>query len=238
MSYMKTLSVYAYVVLNMISTLFSKRKYNSMKSKGNKEEAEQFLHKVVKQWAKGILDKAGVTVNVTGLENLPDDACCFVSNHQGNFDIVTILATIDKSMGFIAKKEMDKLPIISWWMKQMQCVFMDRSNVREALKAINEGSENMKNGQSMVIFPEGTRSKSSTMGEFKKGSLKMATKAKVPIVPITLDGTYKIYEGNNGKIKSGEVKMVVGNPIYLDELSREDQKNISEIVKNEIVKNL
>ncbi|KGN02521.1 acyl-phosphate glycerol 3-phosphate acyltransferase [Clostridium novyi A str. 4570] len=235
---MKTLSVYMYVVFNMIGTLFSKKKYNSMKGKGQIEEAQKLLNKVVKEWAQGILDKAGVTVKAEGLENIPDEACCFIANHQGDFDIVTILATIDKPMGFIAKKEMEKLPIISWWMKQMQCVFMDRQNVREALKSINQGSENMKNGQSMVIFPEGTRSKSSTMGEFKKGSLKMATKAKVPIVPITLDGTYKIFEENNGKIKSGEVKLVVGEPIYIENLSREDQKNISEIVKNRIAKNL
>lgn len=235
---MKTLSVYTYVVLNMIGTLFSKKKYMSMKKSENQEEANALLHKVVKKWAQGILSKAGVRVNVKGLENLPEGACCFVSNHQGNFDIVTILASIDKPMGFIAKKEMEKLPIISWWMKQMQCVFMDRQNVREALKSINQGADNMKNGQSMVIFPEGTRSKSSDIGEFKKGSLKMATKAKVPIVPITLDGTYKIYEGNNNKIKSGEVNLIVGSPIYIDDFSKEDQKNLSEIVRNEIIKNL
>ncbi|KGM95058.1 acyl-phosphate glycerol 3-phosphate acyltransferase [Clostridium novyi A str. 4552] len=235
---MKTLSVYIYVIFNMIGTLFSKKKYNSMRGKGQIEESKKLLNKVVKEWAQGILNKSGVTVNAKGLERIPDEACCFIANHQGDFDIVTILATIDKPMGFIAKKEMEKLPIISWWMQQMQCVFMDRQNVREALKSINQGSENMKNGQSMVIFPEGTRSKSSTMGEFKKGSLKMATKAKVPIVPITLDGTYKIYEDNNGKIKGGEVKLVVGEPIYLENLSREDQKNISEIVKSKIASNL
>ncbi|MEA4826022.1 MAG: lysophospholipid acyltransferase family protein, partial [Clostridium sp.] len=137
-----------------------------------------------------------------------------------------------------AKKEMAKIPLISRWMRNIRCVFIDRKNVRESLKAINEGANNLKNGYSMVIFPEGTRSKSHNIGEFKKGSLKMATKAKVPIVPITIDGSYKIFEEHNGWLRKGEIKLTIEKPIYLEKLSQEEQKNLSEIVKAEIVKNL
>ena len=115
---------------------------------------------------------------------------------------------------------------------------MDRENPREALKAINQGAENLRSGYSMVIFPEGTRSKSHNIGEFKKGSLKMAIKAKVPIVPITIDGSYKIFEEHNGWLRKGEIKLTVGKPLYLDKLTSEEQKKLSEIVKMEIVKNL
>jgi 1-acyl-sn-glycerol-3-phosphate acyltransferase len=209
-----------------------------MKNEGKKEEAEKFLSDVVFYWANKALKRAGVKLQVSGLENMPKEACCFVANHQGNFDILAILGAINKPMGFIAKKELMKVPIISSWMKNMRCVFIDRENIRESVKAINEGIENLKSGYSMGIFPEGTRSKGPNIGEFKKGSLKMATKANVPIVPITIDGSYKIFEEHNGWLRKGEIRVVVGKPIYLDNLSQEEQKNLSEIVKSEIAKNL
>ncbi|KYH28506.1 MULTISPECIES: lysophospholipid acyltransferase family protein [Clostridium] len=235
---MKSIWIYAYVIFNLISTLTLDRKYKNLKKRGKEEEAEKFLHDTVFYWANKVLKKAGVKIEVKGLENVPEEACCFVSNHQGNFDILAILASIDKPMGFIAKKEMAKVPFISRWMKNIRCVFMDRENPREALKAINQGAENLRSGYSMVIFPEGTRSKSHNIGEFKKGSLKMAIKAKVPIVPITIDGSYKIFEEHNGWLRKGEIKLTVGKPLYLDKLTSEEQKKLSEIVKMEIVKNL
>lgn len=235
---MRSIGIYTYIIFNLIRTLGLDSKYKKMKRQGEEEKAEKFLHSTVFYWAKQVLKKAGVKVKARGVENVPDGACCFVANHQGNFDILAILAAIDKPMGFIAKKEMAKIPLISRWMRNIRCVFIDRKNVRESLKAINEGTNNLKNGYSMVIFPEGTRSKSHNIGEFKKGSLKMATKAKVPIVPITIDGSYKIFEEHNGWLRKGEIKLTIEKPIYLEKLSQEEQKNLSEIVKAEIVKNL
>lgn len=136
-------------------------------------------------------------------------------------------------MGFIAKKELEKIKAISGWMKEIHCVFMDRSNVRESIKAINEGVENLKNGHSMVIFPEGTRSKGPSLGEFKKGSMKLAIKAEVPIVPIAIDGTYKAREGNKGnKITSADVKITIAKPINVKELTKEEKSNLSENIRN------
>lgn len=235
---MRTIFLYIYFFFYTIWTLTLKKKYCALKKQGKEKEAGKFLHIGINNWANKVLDKVGVDVKVEGLENIPEEACCFVANHQGNFDILAILGIIDEPMGFIAKKEMEGFPIVSWWMKQMQCVFMDRKNIREALKAINKGSEILKSGHSMVIFPEGTRSKGHKIGEFKKGSLKIATKSKAPIVPISIDGSYRIFEEHKGWVKKGEIKLVVGKPIYLDELSKEEQKDISEIVKNKIIENL
>lgn len=235
---MRSIGIYTYIVFNLIRTLSLNRKYNNLKNKGKDEEAEKFLNEVVYFWANQVLKKSQVTLKVNGLENVPKEACCFVANHQGNFDILAILAAINKPMGFIAKKELIKTPIISQWMKNIRCVFIDRENVRESVKAINEGIENLKSGYSMVIFPEGTRSKGPEIGEFKKGSLKMATKANAPIVPVTIDGSYKIFEENNGWLRKGEIRVTVGKPIYLENLSKEEEKNLAEIVKNEIAKNI
>jgi 1-acyl-sn-glycerol-3-phosphate acyltransferases len=234
----RSIGIYTYIVFNLIRTLGLNRKYNNLKNQGKDEEAEKFVNEVVFYWANQVLKKAGVKLEVNGLENVPEEACCFVANHQGNFDILAILAAINKPMGFIAKKELKKTPIISQWMKNIRCVFIDRENVRESVKAINQGIENLKSGYSMVIFPEGTRSKGRDIGEFKKGSLKMATKANAPIVPVTIDGSYKIFEENNGWLKKGEIRVTVGKAIYLENLSKEEEKNLAEIVKNEIAKNI
>lgn len=235
---MRSIGIYTYIVFNLILTLRLDRKYHNLKKQGKEVAAEKFLHDTIFYWAKKVIRKSGVKVEAKGLENVPEEACCFVANHQGNYDILAILAAIDKPMGFIAKKEMEKIPLLSRWMKNIRCVFIDRKNVRESLKAINEGSDNLKNGYSMLIFPEGTRSKGHNIGEFKKGSLKMATKAKVPIVPVTVDGSYKIFEEHNGWLRKGEIKVTVGKPIYLDKLTSEEQKDLAGIVKREIVKNL
>lgn len=235
---MKSVFLYIYFVFYMMGVYLKKFKLNYLRKNKGEAAAEEYMHDAVLKWSRHVLKIAGVTVETKGMENIPDKACCFVANHQGNFDIVAMLATIDKPMGFIAKKELKKVSIISVWMKEIKCVFIDREDIRASLKAINEGAQNLKNGYSMAIFPEGTRSKKREIGEFKKGSLKMALKAKAPIVPVTLDGSYKIFEEHNGGIRKGKIKLTVGKPIYLDKISREEQKKLSETVKNEIAKEL
>ncbi|WP_442781297.1 lysophospholipid acyltransferase family protein [Clostridium sp. ZS2-4] len=235
---MRTALIYIYFVFYMVGVFFKKIKLNYIRRIKGEEAAERYLHEAAVKWANHILKITGVTVDVEGLENIPQEACCFVSNHQGNFDFIAMFASIDKSMGFIAKKEIKKLKIISVWMKELKCVFIDRENIRESLKAINEGAENLKKGHSMVIFPEGTRSKGKQMGQFKKGSLKMALKANAPIVPVTVDGSYKIFEEHNGGLRKGNIRLVFSKPIYVDKLSKDEQKKLTEIVQNEIGKHL
>lgn len=223
----------------MINTLLKKRKIEKIRKIKGDQEAEKLVNKCVYDWAKYLIDNVGIDINVKGLENLPKGNCLYVANHQSLFDIPVLLVAIGKPMGFIAKKEMENLAIISSWMKAIHCVFMDRANVREAIKAINQGIKNLNDGYSMVIFPEGTRSKGPKVGEFKKGSMKLATKSKVPVVPITIDGTYKVREGNEkNKIKPAKVNIIINKPIYMDELTKEQQgslaQDIREIIKSQI----
>lgn len=223
----------------MINTLFRKRKIEKVRKLKGDKEAEKLVNECVYDWAKYLVDNVGIDINVKGLENLPKGNCLYVANHQSLFDIPVLLVAIGKPMGFIAKKEMENLAIISSWMKAIHCVFMDRANVREAVKAINQGIKNLNDGYSMVIFPEGTRSKGPKVGEFKKGSMKLATKSKVPVVPITIDGTYKAREGNEkNKIKPAKVNIIINKPIYMDELTKEQQgslaQDIREIIKSQI----
>ena len=174
-----------------------------------------------------------------GEENIPKDrACVFVSNHQGIFDIHAMLGYTGLPIGLISKIENLKLPIIGAWMVAMDCVFIERGNPRNSLLQIKKAAEYVTGGLSMVIFPEGTRAKSDNLGEFKSGSLKLATKAKAPIIPVTINGTYKIFEANNKRIRPANVTITFGEPIETAGLSKEEEALLLDKVVRVISSNL
>ncbi len=190
-------------------------------------------------WAMNRIKDSGATINVYGKENIPEDRnVVFISNHQGDFDIAIFMALIPKEKGFVAKIELNKIPILRTWMKYLGCVFMDRKDLKQSLKTINEAIGFIKKGHSMVIFPEGTRSKGDNMGEFKAGSFKLATKTNAPIVPVTIDGSYKLKERNNGRIKPDTVNVYIHKPIYMENISNEEKEHLPTIVKNIIKEKL
>lgn len=235
MKKVKTYVLFLYFGLYMIVAMLREIKLGLIRKFGNEDQAEEYVKKCVLNWANFIVKTVGIKINVIGKENIINETGLYVANHQSNFDIPVVLSAFDKTVGFVAKKEMETIPVISYWMKNIKCTFMDRTNPREAIKSINEGVQNLKNGYSMVIFPEGTRSKKDEIGEFKKGSMKLGTKAGVPIIPVTIDGTYKALEGNNNIVQKAEVNIIVHKPIYQDTLSKEEISNLSENIK-EIIK--
>ncbi|MBW9156752.1 1-acyl-sn-glycerol-3-phosphate acyltransferase [Clostridium sp. FP2] len=235
---MRTVYFYLCFIIDLIGKGFKEIKLNSIKKHKTTEEVDAYLAKVVRDWSNFVIRIAGLNLTVIGKENIPKEPCVFVGNHQSNLDIPVILANMNSLTGAVAKKEMEKIPVMSYWMRQIHSVFMDRENPREALKSISEGVENLKNGYSMIIFPEGTRSRSNNIGEFKKGSMRLAIKAGVPIVPITFYDTHKAMEGNNGKVKKANAKLIFDKPIYMDKMSKEEKAEISEVVKNIIKTNI
>lgn len=236
---MRSLLLYSGVALYMLWAIPKKIKLNYLRKHASEEEVQDYLYKSVTGWAMFIIKTFGLNVKVSGTENIPAEACLFVANHQSALDIPIILAYVGKIVGFIAKKETLNLKFISSWMKEINCIFMDRNNVREAVKSINEGVEALKAGHSLVIFPEGTRSKGPVLGEFKKGSMKLASKSGVPVVPVAIDGSYKAREGNkNSRLLKADIRLVFSEPIYVDKLAKEEQNNLSEIVKGVIASKL
>ena len=182
---------------------------------------------------------SGAKVKIYGKENIPkDEAVLFVGNHQSNFDIPLLLSSIDVPRGFIAKKELEKWPIISMWMRYINCIFMDRSNIRKSAEAIVQGIQILKKGYSMVIFPEGTRSKGKKVAEFKAGSFKLALKSKVKIIPVTINGSYKLLEANGGKIRPADVEVYFHKPIDVTNLSKEEISELHNDVRNVIISDL
>lgn len=220
--------IYFGIYLTIISTYKFKMKYLKRKSQ---KEAEEYAFKKAQQLSNHILKKSKTITEVSGVENIPNETCVFISNHQAIFDGFMLCSFINKPFGFIAKKEIKKIPLIGSWLEDINAVFIDRENPRESVKAINAGVEKLKNGCSMLIFPEGTRSLSSKMNDFKKGSMKLALKSGVPIVPITIDGTYRVLEVGN-KVTGNTIKMKIHKPIYVDKLSKEEQKDLVKKIQN------
>ncbi|TWT07757.1 1-acyl-sn-glycerol-3-phosphate acyltransferase [Planococcus sp. CPCC 101016] len=198
------------------------------------QEYDQLIHTEPQKWAAGIMKRTGSSVTIDGLEKLPDGPVLFVSNHEGNFDIPVLLSSIPKPFGFISKKEVKKFPIIPMYMEQMNCVFLDRTDRRSALKSITDTIEKLKEGHSILIFPEGTRSKGEEMGEFKSGFMRIAKDAGVPIIPIAIQGTSDIMEKNNNKVLPASVTVHLLDPISSEMIARLDAKKAIELVRSRI----
>lgn len=225
------------VIIDLIITNLYRLKINSLTKKGDLEKRDAYIHKVTTRWAKFVMKLAGAKITVIGEDNIPkDQTVLFVANHQSNFDIPLLMSSINVPKGFIAKKELEKVPIISTWMKYIKCIFMDRSNLRKSAESIVEGIKLLKGGYSMVIFPEGTRSKGGPVKEFKAGSFKLATKSKYPIVPVTIDGTYKLLEANNNWVKGADVRLIIHPPIDVTSLSKEEANDLHNTVRSIISK--
>jgi 1-acyl-sn-glycerol-3-phosphate acyltransferase len=235
----RTIIWFIYFWISLLFTVPSLIKAEKLECEGKMKEFNNIVYKVTSSWARNLVKLSGTHVKVIGLENIPADIpVLFVGNHQGNFDIPVYMAYINRPFGFIAKIEIKKYPIISKWMKCMKCIFMDRQNIRQEVRAINEGIRYLKQGQSLVIFPEGTRSRGDKMGDFKAGSFKLAVKSCVPVIPVTIKGTYNIMEKRKFIISPAYVEIIISKPVYTDNLSHEEIQMLPDKVMNIIKNNL
>ena len=188
----------------------------------------------VKWGFKVILALTGVKVKVRGLENIPKEAVLFVGNHRSFFDIPVIYSTVPLQTGFVSKMQIKKVPFLSWWMNCINCLFLDRDDVKQALQMILAGIEHIKNGTSICIMPEGTRNYEDEMLPFKEGSFKMAEKTGCPIVPIAMWKNDDIFEAQFPRVKAKTVTIYYGEPIRVDELSKEEKKRVGVLVRSRI----
>jgi len=214
-------------------------KLMKLNRQGKIAERDACAHAIARNWAKSGLKMNGSSIHVTGIENIPKTGgVLFVANHQSNFDIPILVGHVPRDKGFIAKLELLKVPSFSRWMKYIGCIFIDRKDPRQSLTAINNAAERLKAGHSIVIFPEGTRSADGTVGPFKAGGLRLAMKAGVPIVPVTISGSKNIMPKGSSLIKSAHVNVLISPPLMPDEFKEMGSNQISEVVRNTIISNL
>lgn len=188
-------------------------------------------------WAfRCVIFLAGVKVIALGEENIPADSpVLYVGNHRSFFDIVLTYPRVPRPTGYVAKKEMEKVPLLSVWMKNLHCLFLDRENIKEGMKTILDAIDKAKSGISICIFPEGTRNKTpDTFLPFHEGSFKIAEKAGVPIIPMTIVNSAGVFEDHFPKIKRNTVVIEYGKPIDIKELPKEEKKALGSLVKNVI----
>lgn len=195
----------------------------------------------VVQWAfKVILFLSGTKLTVLGEENVPKDcAVLYICNHQSYFDTVITYSRCPGLTGFISKDSLEKVPILSVWMKRLYCLFLNREDVKEGLKVILKGIDQIKHGISICIFPEGTRNLHSAKPlPFKEGSFKLSLKTGCPIIPIAISNSGSIFEAQFPLIKKTPVVLQYGKPILPQELDADTKKHIGAYTQSVIAQML
>ena len=191
------------------------------------------------QWIfRVILKLSGVRVTVRGRENIPTDRpVLYVGNHRSYFDILIGYTQVVGLCGFVAKKEIEKVPLLSLWMKMLYCLFLDRENLKEGLKTILQGIDYIKKGVSIWIFPEGTRNQNQKETEllpFKEGSMKIAEKSGCPIIPVAIHNSYHSEIARCPLIRKANVIITFGEPILIQELDKEQKKFLGAYTRSRI----
>jgi 1-acyl-sn-glycerol-3-phosphate acyltransferase len=215
-------------------------KIRTMEERAGVEYARKKLKWLSEQILKSLDVKLDIKYkNREAIDSLDKkEGVIFVCNHQSNLDIPAIVTALHMDVGFVAKHEMKKWPFFGTWMKKSNCVFLNRENPREGIKDIKKAVELIKEGYPTVIFPEGERSLTGKILNFKKGSFKLATETNGIIVPLTLKGTYDIQPRGTLKMARGKkVTLVVDEPIFVKNLSKDEEKVLATTVRDKIVEN-
>jgi len=196
--------------------------------------------KISKIFSGGVLLISGIKLEVTGLENIDKDKTyVFVSNHSSQYDIVVLQKTIPNRMAMIFKKELAKIPFFGWQLAMGPYVMIDRNSYEKAMRSIEEAKEKMKKQNiSIVVFAEGTRSKTGEIQPFKRGAFRLATQVGYPIIPTTVSGSNKIMPKGTYKLKSGTIKVHFDKPIQSEGIkTRQEEIDLMNRVRDIVVNN-
>jgi 1-acyl-sn-glycerol-3-phosphate acyltransferase len=200
---------------------------------------EDRVHRVARLWAKILLTISSTKVEVLGAENiLPDQPQVFMSNHLSNFDILVSLAHIPSQFRWIAKKELFRIPVFGPAMRRAGYIEIDRQNHAQALKSLELAAEKIRQGRSVMTFPEGTRSQDGHLKPFKAGTFFLAIQSGAPIIPVTIIGTAAIMPRRSLKVKPGKITMIIDPPIPVRDFSIDDKEELIAKVRNIIAANL
>lgn len=211
-----------------------------LRKEGRLGEERELIWQSQKRWVENISKALGYTFEVFGEDNIPapeDGPFMIYSNHQSFADIPAALWLMKDhgQMGFVAKDDWRRFSILRDAIDYTRSIFLVRENPKEAVRALSEAKKILSQGFNMCIFPEGTRSKGPEMGEFKAGAFKFAEKAKVPILPVTISGSYKFFE-EKGDWRPAHIKVTAHPLVHIEKMSREEQhgaaKQIEETIRS------
>jgi 1-acyl-sn-glycerol-3-phosphate acyltransferase len=187
-------------------------------------------------WSPLLIRAGGARLVVTGQENVdPNRPTVYVSNHQSTLDIPVCFVSVPVNFRFIAKHQLKYVPIIGWYLWLAGHIFINRSNRKKAISSLEEAARKVRNGKSVFVYVEGTRSDDGRILPFKKGAFALAQKAGVPIVPVTIEGTGKVMPKNSWDITPGTVYAKVGKPIDTTAFSEENLDALIKAVRDVII---
>ena len=241
MSIFRTIALFVYLFGYMIIHYGALRRGERALAAGDTETVRRLVEKHIPHWCRHILRITGAQLTVDGLENIPKDTpCVFVANHRSYFDIPLLLSGLDQPYGILAKEELEKIPLLNRWMKLLGCVFVQRDDVRASVRALNAATDIVEGGKSFIIFPEGTRYKGEEggAGEFKSGAFRIAIKTGVPVVPVAISGARALFEGHGNMATPSTVHVRILPPIQTAEMSRSEQKQLPDAVRQTILAQL
>lgn len=211
----------------------------------NKEMADKFYMNYVKFIFRVINFLSGVKLKVYGKENIEnsinkDGAKLIISNHRSFFDIIVGYTFFRHKTGIVAKVELESVPILNIWMRKINCLFLDRKDIKKSMKTIMLSIKNIEKNISMWIFPEGTRNKNDNSEElldFKEGSFSIAKKTNCEILPIAFLNTDDVFEKQKPFLKPTTVRVYIGKTFLISDLSEEDKENVGLYTQN-IIRNI
>jgi len=193
------------------------------------------FRRLQRNWGKGIADFCGFRVTIHGAEHMePGCSYVVVSNHQSHMDIPIIFMTLPTTPGFVAKKELMKVPFLAKALDMGGHVIVDRSDRQSAHQSLEQAADEIRGGKTVLIFPEGTRGATEEIYKFKGGAFHMAKGAGVPILPVGLRGTRKLFPKEGMLIRGGAVEVHIGEPIAPEEIADADLKTVSATVRERI----
>lgn len=238
MAVLRTIVWFFYFFGSLLVLLPKMFKAKKLKKNGDLAGCRKILDHYVPMWMSTLMKIAGCKVNVKGLENIPKDrAVVFVANHQSDYDVPITMVYLGAPPAMVAKIETQKIPMVRTWMELLDCIFIDRKDPRQAITAMRSAGDILKGGHNIVVFPEGTRSRGDHMNEFKTGVFKIPFSAGAPIVPVVIDGSYKIMEANHNLMCPGTVNLTVLPMIETAGMDRAAQKalpkQIAEMIAEE-----
>ncbi len=191
-------------------------------------------------WSKLVCIISLIKVEVKGRENLKaGQSYIIASNHQSAFDIWLIYGWLNRPFSWVMKKELRKVPLVGLACERINHIFVDRKNAVEAKKSMENAKKILQNGQCVVIFPEGTRSKTGKLGVFKRGAFNMASDLQLPVVPVTIVGSYERIAKNGWQFRPGKMQMLIHEPIEVSQsLSEQEIKNLAQQTKEVVMSSL
>lgn len=229
---MRTLWIYIRVLAFFISSKPDLNKAKKLKAKGDDEGWRKILRKWYEKAMVLFPKVLGLTIEVSGKENIiTDRAAIYISNHQSYPDPIAIFYALGFVCPVLAKKEVKKIPIVSGWMDLFDCIYIDREDARKSVESLKQAAEQITNGSSIIIFPEGTRTHDGSLGEFKSGAFKVAEKTKAPLVPVCIHNMNEVMPRGSMKIHKANVKIDILPSIDISDMSRMEIRALPEQIK-------